>query len=112
MNVVSVSLIVMLMVDEVIVCMGFGVVVYKLVNFSNMINIVVSGGFGGMDMGIVLVNGYVVIYVIYNLMIGVLVFLVMNVMSMKVFEVYSGVNMLVGMKVSVFVFVWLMNLSG
>lgn len=99
---------VMLMVDEIIVEVVFGGFCYCLVNFSKMINFVIMG-VGGMDMGFVLMSGFVVFYVIYNLMIGVSVFLGVNVMLLVVFNVYGGGNMLLGYIVLVFVSVWLIN---
>ncbi len=97
--------------DELIVETELGGIQYRINSINLAVNLAATGA-GGMDTGTAPASGFVALYVIYNPTTQTAALLAKNATSVKVNEVYSGINMPSGYTASALVAVWPTNASG
>lgn len=111
MSVTAASATATLTADEIIVESGLGGLRYCLANFSETINLAITGA-GGMDIGAAPATGFVALYAISNPATGAKALLATNATAANQSEVYGGANMPNGYTASALVSVWPTNSSG
>jgi len=105
MNIVAASSNATFTADEIIVETTLGGSTYQLANYSQSINLAITGA-GGMDAGSPPANGYVGIYAIFNPSTGATSILATTTTAFKAPSIYGGSNMPAGYTASALISVW------